>query len=63
MHQKLVPNPFLILVNNPKQQLHTQNSVQNKIIIKKVFKKLASFSFFLSNPGSFNGQNYQKQRK
>ena len=27
MHQKLAPNPFLILLNNPKQPLHTRNSV------------------------------------
>ena len=26
MHQKLVPDPFLILVNNPKQLLHAKNS-------------------------------------
>ena len=30
-HQNLVPDPFLILVNNPKQQLHARNSVKNKI--------------------------------
>ena len=29
-HQKLVPDPFLILVNNPKQQ-HARNSFENKI--------------------------------
>ena len=26
MHQKLVPDPFFILVNNPKQLLHAKNS-------------------------------------
>ena len=31
MHQELVPDPFLILVNNPKQSLHTRNSFKNKI--------------------------------
>ena len=29
--QKLVPNPFLIYVNNPKQPLHARNSFKNKI--------------------------------
>ena len=29
--QKLVPDPFLILGNNPKQPLHAGNSFQNKI--------------------------------
>ena len=30
-HQKLVPEPFLILVNNPKQSLHARNYFKNKI--------------------------------
>ena len=30
MHQKLVTD-LLILVNNPKQQLHAKNSFENKI--------------------------------
>ena len=29
--QKLVPKPFLIYVNNPKQPLHARNSFKNKI--------------------------------
>ena len=28
--QKLAPDPFLILPNNPKQKLHEGNSFQNK---------------------------------
>ena len=31
VHQKLVPDPFLILVNNPKQPLHARNYFKNKI--------------------------------
>ena len=31
VHQKLVPDPLLILVNNPKQPLHPRNSLKNKI--------------------------------
>ena len=31
MHQMLVPYPFLILINNPKQPLHARNSIENKI--------------------------------
>ena len=27
MHQKITPDPFLILLNNPKQPLHERNSV------------------------------------
>ena len=64
MHQKLVPSPFLILVNNPKQPLHARNSLKNKIflnrIIKKPLKKLTLF--ILLNPVPFNGQDYGKQK-
>ena len=31
LHQKLVPDPFFILVNNLKQPLHARNSFKNKI--------------------------------
>ena len=31
VHQKLVPNPFFILVNNPKQPLHARNFFKNEI--------------------------------
>ena len=29
--QKLAPDPFLILLNNPKQPWHTRNSFKNKV--------------------------------
>ena len=63
VHQKLVPDPFLILVNNPKQPLHARNSFKKDILIEdtqKALKKLALF--FLSNPVPFNRQSYQKQQ-
>ena len=31
MHQKLVPDPSLIFVDNPKQPLHARSSFKNKI--------------------------------
>ena len=31
MHQKLIPDPLLILVNNPKQPLRVRNSFKSKI--------------------------------
>ena len=37
-HQKLVPDLFFILVNNPKQSLHARNSFKNKIFWKKIIK-------------------------
>ena len=40
VHQKLVPDPFFILVNNPKQLLHARNSFKNKIFWKGIIKNL-----------------------
>ena len=31
VHQRLVPDPFFILVNNVKQPLHARNYFKNKI--------------------------------
>ena len=39
MTQKLVPEPFLILLNNPKQPLHARNSFKNKKFWKQIIKK------------------------
>ena len=39
VHQKLVPDPFLISVNNPKQPLHTRNYFKIKIFWKRFIKK------------------------
>ena len=52
VHQKLIPDPFLILVNNPKQSLNARNSFTNQIFwmrsIKKFLKRfLLYFSFEL----------------
>ena len=64
VHQKLAPDPCLILLNNPKQPLHGTNSFKKSNILKenyqKALKKLTLF--FLSNPISFNGQSHQKQK-
>ena len=38
MHQKLVLNPFLVLVNNPKDPLHARNCFKNKIFCKRIIK-------------------------
>ena len=39
VHQKLVPDLFLNLVNNPKQPLYARNSFKNKIFWKRIIKK------------------------
>ena len=31
VHQNIFPDPFLILVNSPKQPLHARNSFENKV--------------------------------
>ena len=38
VHQKLVPYPFLILVNNSKKPLHAVNSFENKLFWKRIIK-------------------------
>ena len=38
VHQKLVPDPLLILVNNPRQPLHARNSFKSKILWKRFIK-------------------------
>ena len=38
MHQKLVPDLYLVLVNNPKQPLHARNSFRNKKFWKSIIK-------------------------
>ena len=39
VYQKLVPDTFLIFVNNPKQALHATSSFKNKIFWKRIIKK------------------------
>ena len=39
VHQELVLDPFLILVNNPKQSLHTRNYFKSKIFGRRIIKK------------------------
>ena len=62
MHQTVVPDPLLILVNNPKQPLHGRNSFKSplKKDDQKPLKK--STLFFLPKPVLYNEQSYQKKR-
>ena len=63
MHQKLAPDPFLILLINPKQPLHTRNLKisYSERGLPKTLKKI-KFIFFFLNPVPFNRQIYQKQK-
>ena len=58
MHQKLAPDPFLILLNNPKQSLHCID------ILKEDYQKFLKMLnlFLLSNPVPFDGQSCQRQK-
>ena len=38
VHQKLVLNPYFVLVNNRKQPLHARNSFKDKILWKRILK-------------------------
>ena len=59
---KLAPDPFLILLNNPKQ------CTQEILLKVKYFERGLSKSslkvnfIFFSNPVPFNGQSYQKHK-
>ena len=39
MHEKLAPDPFLILLNNPRQSVHRRNCFKNKIFLIMIIKK------------------------
>ena len=57
MHQKLVPDPFLILENNSKQPLHAIHSFKVRYFERALSKILHSY------PVPFiNRRSYQKQK-
>ena len=64
MQKKLVPDLFIILVNNPKQPVHARTYFKGKIFRKRIIKKsLKKVTFFLLlSPVPFNRQNYQKEK-
>ena len=63
MQSKLVPDLFIILVNNPKQTLHVRNYYKSKIFERGLSKSLKkAISFFLLKAVAFNRQSYQKQK-
>ena len=63
MHQKLFPDPFLILVNNPRV-IVCKKFFEKLDILKDDYQKAAKklTLFFLLSPVPFNGQSYQKQK-
>ena len=63
MHQKLVPDLFIILVNNPKQPLHARNYFLKRYFERGLSKSLKKGNFIFSfKPSPFNRQDYQKQK-
>ena len=61
MQPKLVPELYIILVNNPKQPLHARNF--ERYFERGLSKSLKKGNFiFLLNPVPFNRQNNQKQK-
>ena len=52
---KLVPGPFLILVNSPKQSMH--ETLENKATWKRISKKLTWF--FSLHPVPYYGKDYE----
>ena len=63
VHQKLVPDPFLVLVNNPKQPLHARNPLKIIYFERKLSKSYKKVNLFLLlNPTHFIRQDHKKQR-
>ena len=61
VQEKLVPDLFIILVNNPKQPLHVRNYLKVRYLSEDYQKALKkATSFFLSKAVPFNRQSYQK---
>ena len=61
--QKLVPDPFLILVNNPKQPLHARNSFKNKYFERLLSKSLKKVnSIFSFKPGHLQWTKLSKTK-
>ena len=62
MQPKLVPDPFLILLNKTKQPLHERNYFKNKVFRKKIIKKpwKSWVCLFLLSPVPFNRQDCEK---
>ena len=59
---KLKLEPFLILVNSPKQQMHPRSSFENKFFEEDYQKTLKKIILFFPKPSPFYGQDYEKQR-
>ena len=62
MHEKLVQDPFLILVNSPNMPMCARNSFENKTLKKDYQKRLEIAWFFLSNLVPFYELGCQKQK-
>ena len=48
MHQKLAPDPFLILLNNPKQPLQQEIILKIRHFGRGLSKSIKKFTFILS---------------
>ena len=48
VHQKLAPDPFLILLNNPKQPLDARNSFKKRNFERGLSKRLKKVKFIFS---------------
>ena len=63
MQQKLVPDFFIILVNNPKHNTNQEIILKVRYFERGLSKSLKKVTLFSpSNPVPFNRQNYQKEK-
>ena len=61
MHQKLVPDPFLILINIQNSHCMQEILLEIRYFERGVSKSLKKALFFLLNPDRFKEQSYQEQ--
>ena len=61
MHQNLVPDPFLIFVNNAKQPLHARNYFKIRYFERGWPKDLKKVNFIVF-PILHNGQDCETQK-
>ena len=65
MHQKVVPDHFLILVSGKKHPFRARKYFKNVDILNEDYQKsLKKLNlFFLLNPVPFNGHCYKKEKR
>ena len=63
VHQKLVPDPFLILVSSPKQLMYAETLLKIRYFERRLSKKPLKVNLlFTLHAVHFYGQDFEKQK-